>query len=94
MPVQFTATKEEVKLVQKIALRVMATPDMRWYEHLDLIMDLEATHSNGCPLDFQKLLDAPEMDFLHDICGIHKYIDRSTGELTDCFTPRCSKPEG
>lgn len=60
------------------------------YDGLDLRMDLEATHSNGCPLDFQKLLDAPEFDFVHDIGGIKRHLDRKTGALRDCFVPRCA----
>lgn len=54
-------------------------------------MDLEATNCNGCPLNFQKLLDFPDFDFNHDIAGIRRHIDRSTGRLGDCFSPRCSK---
>jgi hypothetical protein len=56
-------------------------------------MDLEAVNSNGCPLDFQSLLDFPNFDFGHDIYGIGKHIDRTTGKLQDCFLPRCAKRE-
>ena len=85
--VKFDATFEENMLIKKIAKR-LNNPS---YDYLDLVMDLEAVHSNGCPLDFQKLLDFPDFDFSHDVYGIRKHIDRTTGTLTDCFCPRCSK---
>lgn len=56
-------------------------------------MDLEATHSNGRPLDFEKLLGFGLVSFSHDIGGIRRHIDRTTGELGGCFTPRCAKAE-
>ena len=57
-----------------------------------LVMDIVATHANGCPLDLNKLLNAKAFDFFHDIYGIIKHIDRHTGELQDCFLPRCARP--
>ncbi len=60
----------------------------------DLEMDLRATHANGCPLDLPKLLAADDFNFTHDVFGIRRHIDRSTGELTDHFLPRCALPEG
>jgi hypothetical protein len=60
---------------------------------IDLEMDLSATHANGCPLDFAKLLRADRFNFAHDICGIVRHLDRTTGELTQCFDPRCSRPQ-
>ena len=60
---------------------------------LDLAMDIEATHCNGCPLDLDKLLAFKDFDFFHDIYGIINCLDRDTGELKECFLPRCSRPE-
>lgn len=59
----------------------------------DLEMDLAATHANGCPLDFDKLLSADTSDFIHDIVGIRLHLDRCNGELKDHFHPRCALPE-
>jgi hypothetical protein len=53
-----------------------------------LYMDLNACHSNGCPLYFKGLLEAPMQDFSHDIHGIRDHINRDTGKLEDFFTPR------
>lgn len=52
-------------------------------------MDLTATHANGCPMDFAALLAAPDFDFIHDIAGIRRHINRETGQLENCFMPRC-----
>ena len=29
-----------------------------------------------------------EIAFLHDVCGIATHINRNTGELEGCFSPR------
>lgn len=58
-----------------------------------LAMDLLATHANGCALDFARLLECPDFDFTHDVGGIMRHIDRTTGELRDGFLPRCARPE-
>lgn len=55
------------------------------------IMDLAATHKNGCPLDLEKLLAAPLVDFGHDLLGIRRHLDRATGRLEGLFAPRCAK---
>jgi hypothetical protein len=49
------------------------------------LMDLAAL---TVPMDWDALLAASDFDFLHDISGIHACIDRTTGELTNCFLPR------
>ncbi len=56
----------------------------------EVMMDITATHANGCPLDLDKLLAAPDFDFAHDVFGIRRHLDRTTGELRDFFLPRCS----
>lgn len=88
---KFTATRPQMILIQRIVDRVYK--EMADYpdDRLTLTMDLEATHSNGCPMDFVKLLSAPSFDFFHDVAGIRRHIDRETGKLLDCFLPRCAK---
>lgn len=56
-------------------------------DRLTRMMDLEKVHAVS-PLDLAALLDAPLGDFLHDVTGIHSHMNRSTGELGDCFSPR------
>ena len=54
------------------------------------LMDLEAVHQ-GLDMDWQGLLDAKDGDFMHDVGGIHRHMDRSTGILGDCFLPRYAR---
>ena len=56
----------------------------------DVEMDITACHLNGCALDLPKLLAADDFNFMHDIHGIGGNLDRTTGQLLDCFLPRCA----
>ena len=53
----------------------------------DVQMDLIATHITS-PLRLNELLDAGDSDFVHDIAGIERHLDRQTFGLRDCFRPR------
>lgn len=89
---RFNATHKEFMTIVSIATRaceVAAEADIE-YEQRDAIMDIEACHCNGCPLDLNKLLKADSFTFKHDVFGIRRFIDRSTGKLTGCFVPRCA----
>lgn len=66
--------------------------DRNRYDRLTQYMDLDnADKSVG--MDFDRLLAADDFTFAHDIGGIMSHMDRETGELTDCFLPRCAKTE-
>ena len=58
---------------------------------MNLEMDITATHSNGNPLDFDKLLKFDDFSFQHDMSGIARHICRDSGKLLNHFSPRCSK---
>ena len=49
---------------------------------------ITATHANGCRLDLQRFLDADDIDFAHDLIGIFRHLDRTTGMLRNFFCPR------
>lgn len=91
---QFNASAYELLLIAKIAKRAVALAKKCGvdYDYRDACMDLDACHSNGCPLDLQKLLDVPDADFGHDAFGIRRHINRRSGQLEDCFLPRCALP--
>jgi hypothetical protein len=57
---------------------------------MKLCMDIDATHCNGTPLKLEELLKADDANFAHDVFGIIRHIDRTTGKLTMCFLPRYS----
>ena len=59
----------------------------QWCDRTTRMMDLEHAHG-AAPIDLEALLAAPDGEFLHDVVGIHRHMDRSTGELRDCFLPR------
>lgn len=89
---QFNASKFEHKLIEEITERAVKLADELGHEINDvkMMMDLTACHCNGCPLDLNKLLNAPNGDFGHDVFGIRRHINRRTGQLEDCFQPRCA----
>src|SRR4026207_2396173 len=96
MPLNWRSTKEEHELTYKIAKRAV---ELIWreteldYDLLTAQMDISAVHLNGNPLKLQELLYADEANFLHDILGIRRHLNRRTGELEDFFSPRYSQPE-
>lgn len=65
----------------------------RSYNRMTCTMDLIATHANGNPMDFGRLLSADNFNFSHDVCGIARHIDRNTGRLMGFFSPRFSRRE-
>lgn len=90
---QFTASKFETEIISRIANRAVAMAKSfgaKNYTKMRSMMDLEACHCNGCPLDLERLEKFPDFDFSHDVFGIAQHIDVSTGELKDCFVPRCA----
>lgn len=92
---KFDCSKAEFEIIRRIVARMgeMCQKEGFPFEHRDSLMDIEACHCSGNPLDLEKLLRAPDSDFGHDVFGIRRYLNRSTGELTQCFSPRCSLPE-
>jgi hypothetical protein len=92
---KFDASRLEMLTITKIARRAVKLAAVAGvkYDMLDAEMDVTACHCNGCPLDLQKLLDAPDSDFGHDVFGIRRFINRETGEIGGCFLPRCAMPQ-
>ena len=59
---------------------------------VDYVEDIvTATHLNGRRLRLSDLLHADLFDFIHDIEGIDRHLDKNTGKLTMCFLPRFSE---
>lgn len=85
--IKWDATRAEFELMSKIAVRAVSIPGIIWLK-LDCTMDINACHSNGCPLRLQELLDADDENFEHDVLGIRRHLNRETGQLMDCFVPR------
>jgi len=55
---------------------------------ITLMMDIE--NADKCvPLNLDKLLEFKDSDFAHDMGGIITNMNRETGQLENCFVPRC-----
>jgi len=79
----------ELNVIDAIVYRALVFfPDR---EERDVKMDLIATHLT-CPLRLNELLDARDSDFVHDIVGIERHLNRQTFKLENCFTPRYASP--
>lgn len=88
--VSFEVEEENVPLLDSIvrrACKLYGTTN----NVVDITMDIKACHANGCPLDFKRLLEFDDFNFMHDINGINHHIDRDTGKLTNCFLPKSAK---
>ena len=57
-----------------------------------IVLDLLAANGvNGnAPLDYARLLSFRDGDFGHDFGGIRANLNRRTGQIVNCFLPRCA----
>jgi len=87
---KLVATRDERKLIQIIVLRYAElVGSERSVDVLSTLMDLEACHCNGCPLDLVALAEAlRDEDVIHDVAGITRHLNRDTGKLEGFFRPR------
>ena len=88
--VSFDRTPEESRLIDQIVDRAAAISGGE-LDRLSTVMDLAATHANGCPMDFARLAEADDFNLAHDVFGIERHIDRATGKLGGCFRPRFAR---
>lgn len=93
LPIFAPLTFEEESPVRDIVDRAVKMYASLQHEvtPLEVRMDLTAVHAH-VPLDFAKLAGFSAADFGHDVLGIGRHLDRSTGRLTQCFLPRCARP--
>lgn len=94
MALSFDVTAADSAIIQKIVQRGLALDVAHGARHdkMGATMDITATHASGCALRLQDMLDADDFNFGHDWWGIRRHIDRTTGQMTDCFWPRFAKP--
>jgi hypothetical protein len=83
--------REEARTISKIAQRavLMAQSHGVRYEFMDADMDISAAHMSN-PMRLGELLGADDGNFAHDVFGIRRHLNRETGKLEDCFSPRFS----
>lgn len=90
---RFDIDPADSALVDRIIERIererpIQSPPLSGDERLDIRMSLVACHANGMPMRFDKLVAADRFNFYHDVNGILRHIDRTTGTLGGCFVPR------
>lgn len=99
--ISFATSRKDFDLISKIIRRAI-TLTRHYDPHFDpqketsiggIRMDITAVHCNGCPLDLQKLLDFDNFNFLHDVGGILRNLNRATCELENSFLPRSAMPQ-
>lgn len=94
----FTVSPTDADTISRIAHRAHGIDRELNGRHsrkeLEWRMDVTATHASGNPLRLEALAEADKFSFVHDVFGIARHLDRSTGELTSCFSPRYSQPVG
>lgn len=87
--INFGATRSETALILAVTKRFEAIIGAQRVDRLSTLMDLEACHCNGTPLDLIALHEcASDADLVHDVAGIARHIDRETGRLGGHFLPR------
>lgn len=90
--INWTTNREIMAIESKIADRavMLAKQVGVKYDKMTAVMDIDACHSNGNPLRLADLLKADDTNFAHDVFGIRRHINRTTGKLENCFVPRYS----
>lgn len=89
---RFNCSAEESRIILRIVDRAEQLSKLHGFDfdRMTTSMDITAAHCNGCELNLSKLVAAPAEDFIHDVFGIRRHIDRKTGEIGGCFLPRCT----
>jgi hypothetical protein len=85
--------KADLRVIVKILERVEPLYEKvtgHSLDRLSAIMDISAAHEQH-PIDLPALLDAQDYDLVHDVFGIFRHMNRSTGRLEHGFAPRYSR---
>ncbi len=90
MEISFKTTRQEFRIIAKLARRARSVETTNPRTIQDWQMDFSAVHANGCPLRLDALLEADTFNFMQDAFGIAKHLNRETGRLGNLFSPRYS----
>ena len=77
----------------QIIMNIVKSADenkLLFFDRISLLMDLQLA-TKEFNLDLDKLLNAPDLDFSHDISGIQRNLNRETKEFENEFLPRYSR---
>jgi hypothetical protein len=91
MQVSFDVSTDDASGINRVIEKAIRLKMIKSTERMHYEMNLCATVAQGCQIDFARMLDNDErdnFDFAHDLFGIDRHLDRSTGRLLGCFVPR------
>lgn len=80
---------KNIEIIGKIANRAVTINPA--YDKSTVMMDLLVLYETGVEMRWEELLNAPVLDFMHDINGINQHLNRDTYKLENCFWPRYAK---
>lgn len=80
---------KNIEIIGKIANRAVTINPA--YDKSTVMMDLLVLYETGVKMRWEEFLNAPVLDFMHDINGINQHLNRDTYKLEDCFWPRYAK---
>lgn len=85
-------TSEEEEAVSRIIWRARSFCARKGveFDQPTLYFSLARVHLHT-PMRLAELANGSDRDLLHDVFGILNHIDHRTGQLRDCFSPRCSR---
>lgn len=94
MSINFTCSDDDRAMISDITDRFMDIAEGFGEElnRMDVVMDITATHCNGCPLRLEDMMEADDLNLAHDVGGIGRYLNRETGKLEGYFRPRFAQP--
>lgn len=89
---KWTVSDTDLALITAIAERGhrLAIAHGAMIDKMDIMMNLIACHNHPQPLRLADMAEADDFNLMHDVYGLHRHLDRNTGELTECFSPRFS----
>ena len=91
--INWHVSKQDAATINEIAQRAVqyAREQDIDIKPIEFQMDITACHLNSVPLQLSELAAAPKFDFVHDVFGIRRHLNRSNGQLEDCFLPRYAR---
>ena len=79
---------KEYELIMKIAKRAKELGGNPFFGNpIGTMMDIEAAHE-AVGIDLERLANARDADFVHDVAGIAKQLNRTPRQLEKYFLPR------
>lgn len=79
----FRLSLEEADIVESIVERAVSiAASAGWtYQRLEARMDIIVCHKYGCRMNLKALMNADDLQFSHDVFGIRRHLNRTTGRL-------------